>query len=251
VSDGEGERLQKILSRAGIASRRAVEDMIRAGRIKVNGRRAELGQRIDPSKDQVEIDGSLTPLREDVAHFLLNKPVGIVSTSSDPEGRPTVVDLVETDLKVWPVGRLDIETEGALILTNDGDLTMRLTHPRFSVPKTYVAEVQGSLGSRAARALATGVELEDGTTAPARVNVLERASAGSVVEITLTEGRNRQVRRMFEAVGHPVRRLVRTSIGPLKLGRLKPGTYRKLGPQEVQRLYAGTRSPTGDRQVDT
>jgi 23S rRNA pseudouridine2605 synthase len=246
VTESEGERLQKILSRAGIASRRAVEDMIRAGRIKVNGRRAELGQRVDPFKDEVEVDGSPVPLRDDVAHFLLNKPVGVVSTSADPEGRPTVVDLVETDLKVWPVGRLDIETEGALILTNDGDLTLRLTHPRFGVPKTYVAEVQGSVAPRAARLLATGVELDEGTTTPARVNVLERASGGSVVEITLTEGRNRQVRRMFEAVGHPVRRLVRTSIGPLKLGRLKPGTYRKLGPQEVQRLYGSTQA-LGDK----
>lgn len=233
----QGERLQKVLARAGVASRRAAEEMIVAGRIQVNGVRAELGQRVDPHKDEVKVDGSLVPLREDLVHYLLNKPAGVVSTADDPEGRPTVVEMIETDTRVWPVGRLDIETEGAILLTNDGELTLRLTHPRFGVPKTYVAEVQGSVGSRAARTLARGVELDDGPTAPAEAKVLERASSGSVVELVLKEGRNRQARRMFEAVGHPVRRLVRTAIGPLKLGRLKPGTYRKLSPAEVRALY--------------
>ena len=233
----EGERLQKVLARAGVASRRAVEEMIVAGRIQVNGTRAELGQRVDPYKDEVKVDGSVVPLREDLVHYLLNKPAGVVSTADDPEGRPTVVEMIETDTRVWPVGRLDIETEGAILLTNDGDLTLRLTHPRFGVAKTYVAEVQGSVGARAARTLARGVELEDGPTAPAEAKVLERSSGGSVVELVLKEGRNRQARRMFEAVGHPVRRLVRTAIGPLKLGRLKPGTYRRLSPAEVRSLY--------------
>ena len=233
----EGERLQKVLARAGVASRRAVEEMIVAGRIQVNGVRAELGQRVDAYKDEVQVDGSLVPLREDLVHYLLNKPAGVVSTADDPEGRPTVVEMIETDTRVWPVGRLDIETEGAILLTNDGDLTLRLTHPRFGVAKTYVAEVQGSVGGRAARTLARGVELEDGPTAPAEARVLERSSGGSVVELVLKEGRNRQARRMFEAVGHPVRRLVRTAIGPLKLGRLKPGTYRRLSPAEVRSLY--------------
>lgn len=233
----QGERLQKVLARAGIASRRAAEEMIVAGRIHVNGVRAELGQRVDPHKDEVKVDGSLVPLREDLVHYLLNKPAGVVSTADDPEGRPTVVEMIETDTRVWPVGRLDIETEGAILLTNDGDLTLRLTHPRYGVSKTYVAEVQGSVGSRAARTLARGVDLDDGPTAPAEAKVLERSSSGSVVELVLKEGRNRQARRMFEAVGHPVRRLVRTAIGPLKLGRLKPGTYRKLSPAEVRTLY--------------
>lgn len=170
-------------------------------------------------------------------YYLLNKPVGTVSTADDPEGRPTVVDIVETDTRVWPVGRLDIDTEGAIVLTNDGELTLHLTHPRFGIRKSYVAEVQGSVAPRAARQLARGIELEDGPTAPAEVKVLERGSTGSVVELVLAEGRNRQARRMLEAVGHPVRRLVRTGIGPLKLGRLKPGTYRKLSPEEVRQLY--------------
>lgn len=214
--------------------------MIERGRIKVNGVPARLGQRVDPIKDEVKVDGSVVPLREDLVHFLLNKPAGVVSTADDPEGRPTVVDLIETDSRVWPVGRLDIETEGAILVTNDGDLALRLTHPRYGVTKTYVAEVQGSLGPKAARALARGVELDDGPTAPARVQILERGSGGSVVELILTEGRNRQARRMLEHVGHPVRRLVRTAIGPLKLGRLKQGMYRKLSPLEVQQLYKGS-----------
>ena len=241
----EPERLQKVLARAGVGSRRAVEEMIERGRIQVNGTRARLGQRVDPSKDEVKVDGSVVPLRGDLVHFLLNKPVGVVSTADDPEGRPTVVEIVETDTRVWPVGRLDIDTEGAIIVTNDGDLTLRLTHPRFGVTKTYVAEVQGSLGPKAARALAKGVELDDGPTAPAQVKIMERASGGSVVELVLSEGRNRQARRMLEHVGHPVRRLVRTAIGPLKLGRLKQGTYRKLSPLEVQLLYKGS-EPRGE-----
>lgn len=211
--------------------------MIRAGRITVNGLRAELGVRVDSSKDEVKVDGSVVPLSADLVHFLLNKPAGVVSTAADPEGRQTVVDLIETDIRVWPVGRLDIDSEGAIVITNDGDLTLHLTHPRFGVPKTYVAEVQGSVAPRAARALARGLELDDGPTAPAEVRVMERGPGGSVVELTLTEGRNRQARRMFEAVGHPVRRLVRIGIGPLKLGRLKPGTYRRLSPAEVRELY--------------
>ncbi len=248
MTEPEPERLQKVLARAGLGSRRAVEEMIQRGRIQVNGVTARLGQRVDPAKDEVKVDGSTVPLREDLVHFLLNKPVGVVSTADDPEGRPTVVEMVETDARIWPVGRLDIETEGAIILTNDGDLALRLTHPRYEVPKTYVAEVQGSLGPKTARILARGVDLDDGTTAPARVQILERGSSGSVVELVLTEGRNRQARRMLEVVGHPVRRLVRTAIGPLKLGRLKQGTYRRLSPLEVQLLYRGSGS---GQQVDT
>lgn len=247
MTSPEPERLQKVLARAGVGSRRAVEEMIARGRIRVNGSTARLGQRVDPSKDEVKVDGSVVPLREDLVHYLLNKPAGVVSTADDPDGRPTVVEMVETESRVWPVGRLDIETEGAIVLTNDGDLTLRLTHPRYQIAKTYVAEVQGSFGPKAARALARGVELEDGSTAPAEVQIVERGSAGSVVELVLREGRNRQARRMLEHVGHPVRRLVRTGIGPLKLGRLKPGTYRRLSPLEVQLLYKATES---GREVD-
>lgn len=236
----EGERLQKVLARTGLGSRRAVEEMIQAGRIAVNGTTARLGQRVDPSKDKVEVDGSGVPLDVDLVHYLLNKPTGVVTTADDPTGRPTVLDLVELPARVWPAGRLDIDSEGALILTNDGELSHRLTHPSFEVPKTYVVKVGGSVSERSIRALARGVELEDGRTRPAKVTPLDRSGGSTLVEITITEGRNRQVRRMFDAVGHRVLGLVRTAIGPLKLGHLKPGSVRKLSPAEVRSLYRAT-----------
>lgn len=236
----EGERLQKVLARAGLGSRRAVEEMIQAGRIAVNGTTARLGQRVDPSKDKVEVDGSGVPLDVDLVHYLLNKPTGVVTTADDPTGRPTVLDLVELPVRVWPAGRLDIDSEGALILTNDGELSHRLTHPSFEVPKTYVVKVGGSVSERSIRALARGVELEDGLTRPAKVTPLDRSGGSTLVEITITEGRNRQVRRMFDAVGHRVLGLVRTAIGPLKLGHLKTGSVRKLSPVEVRSLYRAT-----------
>jgi 23S rRNA pseudouridine2605 synthase len=237
-SGPEGERIQKVLARAGVASRRAIEEMIVRGRIRVNGERVELGRRIDSSKDVVEVDGSRVPLSADLVYLLMNKPVGVVATASDEEGRETVIDLLDDiDARVYPVGRLDLDSEGALLLTNDGDLALRLTHPRFGVAKTYVAEVEGSVKDRTVRQLARGVELEDGVTGPARTRLVERSPGGTLIEIVLAEGRNRQVRRMLEAVGHPVRRLVRTAIGPLMLGRLKPATYRRLKPEEVRELY--------------
>jgi 23S rRNA pseudouridine2605 synthase len=232
-----GERLQKVLARAGVGSRRSVEELIAAGRVRVNGRRAHLGLRIDPSKDKVEVDGLAVPLGIGVVHYLLNKPRGVVTTAADESGRPTVLDMVDPAVRVWPVGRLDFDSEGALILTNDGELTQRLTHPSFHVPKTYVAEVQGRLGGPALRRLRRGVELDDGPTLPADAVVLEQVRGSTLVELTVHEGRNRLVRRMFEAVGHPVVRLVRTAIGPIALGRLKPGAVRKLGPEEVRLLY--------------
>ena len=239
----EGERLQKVLAHAGIASRRAVDDLISAGRVRVNGRTARLGQRVNPEKDQVEVDGALVPLQRNLVYYVLNKPAGVVSTAADEQGRETVVDLVDTPERVWPVGRLDIDSEGMLILTNDGDLTHRLTHPSFEVPKTYLAEVAGSVPAGALRRLARGIELEDGPTAPAQVELIERGPRASLVEITLWEGRNRQVRRMFEAVGYRVERLVRVAVGPLRLGRLKPGTFRRLGLEEVMELYGATGRP--------
>jgi 23S rRNA pseudouridine2605 synthase len=233
----EGERLQKVLAHAGLGSRRAMEELIAAGRVKVNGRRAVLGARVDPDKDEVEVDGSRVPLEQDLVHYMLNKPVGIVSTASDPEGRQTVLDLLDLPARVWPVGRLDTDSEGLLIVTNDGELTHRLTHPRYEVPKTYLAEVKGTAGARVIKQLIAGVELEDGMTKRAKVSLLEATRGGTLLEITITEGRNRQVRRMCEAVGHPVKRLVRTTLGPLQLGRLKPGTFRKLSLEEVRALY--------------
>ncbi len=233
----EGERLQKVLAHAGLGSRRAMEELIAAGRVKVNGRRAQLGARVDPENDQVEVDGSRVPLQQELLHYMLNKPVGVVSTASDPEGRQTVLDLLDLPARVWPVGRLDTDSEGLLVVTNDGELTHRLTHPRYEVPKTYLAEVKGTAGSRAIKQLIAGVELEDGMTKRAKVSLLEATRGGTLLEITITEGRNRQVRRMCEAVGHPVKRLVRTTLGPLQLGRLKPGTFRKLSLEEVRALY--------------
>jgi 23S rRNA pseudouridine2605 synthase len=237
VSEREGERLQKVLARAGVASRRAVEEMIVAGRIRVNGRKAILGQRVDPDKDEVEVDGSRLPLRTDLVYYLMNKPSGVVTTAEDELGRTTVLDLIEATERVWPVGRLDRDTEGALILTNDGDLTHRLTHPSFEVPKTYIVWARGTVGDRALRSLARGVELDDGLTAPAQVALRETSGGASLIELTITEGRNRQVRRMMEAVGHEVIRLARTTIGPLQLGHIRPGTARRLGLGEVQALY--------------
>jgi len=237
------ERIQKVLARVGVGSRRAVEKMIESGRIAVNGKTATLGDKIDADKDQVELDGSLVPLAENLVHYLLNKPAGVVATAADPEGRPTVVDLVDPGQRVWPVGRLDLDSEGAIIVTNDGDLALRLTHPRYEVPKTYLAEVDGSLSSSALTSLRKGVQLEDGPTAPTDARILDRAGGHTLIEMTIAEGRNRQVRRMCEAVGHPCVRLVRTAIGPLQLGRLKPGQWRRLSPVEVRSLYAAS----GDR----
>lgn len=233
----EGERLQKVLAHAGLGSRRAMEELIAAGRVKVNGRRARLGSRVDASKDEVEVDGSRVPLEQDLVHYMLNKPAGVVSTASDPEGRQTVVELLDLPARVWPVGRLDTDSEGLLVVTNDGELTHRLTHPRYEIPKTYLAEVRGTAGSRAIKHLISGVELDDGVTKRAKVSLVEATRGGTLLEITITEGRNRQVRRMCEAVGHPVKRLVRTTLGPLQLGRLKPGTFRKLSLEEVRALY--------------
>ena len=235
------ERIQKVLARAGVGSRRAVEDMIAAGRIAVNGSVATLGDKVDPDKDKVELDGSPVPLAQDLVHYLLNKPAGVVATAADPEGRPTVVDFVDPAQRVWPVGRLDLDSEGAIIVTNDGDLALRLTHPRYEVPKTYLAEVNGSLSSSSLTALRKGVELDDGKTAPADARVVDRAGGHTLIEMTIAEGRNRQVRRMCEAVGHPVVRLVRTAIGPLQLGRLKPGQSRRLSPAEIRTLYEAGR----------
>ncbi|MDQ3646721.1 MAG: pseudouridine synthase, partial [Actinomycetota bacterium] len=157
--------------------------MIEAGRVRVNGRRAVLGQRVDPAKDEVEVDGSRVPLRADLTYYLLNKPIGVVTTADDPEGRATVLDYVEAPSRVWPVGRLDIDTEGALILTNDGDLTLHLTHPRYHVTKTYLVEVRGGVKARAVKLLTRGVELEDGMTAPAEVRVVDRLGRSTLLEM--------------------------------------------------------------------
>jgi 23S rRNA pseudouridine2605 synthase len=227
-----GERLQKVLARAGLGSRRTCEDLIAAGRVTVNGVVATLGTRADAETDAIEVDGARLGVRQDLVHYLLNKPAGVVTTAADPQGRRTVVDLVPADTRVYPVGRLDIDTEGLLILTNDGELAHRLTHPSFGVDKEYLAEVEGTPSRGALRRLRDGVDLDDGRTAPARASLV----GDHTVRLTIHEGRNRQVRRMCDAVGHPVRRLVRVRIGPVVDRRLPPGAWRVLTQAELRAL---------------
>lgn len=226
-------RLNRYLARAGVASRRASDELIKSGRVSVNGQRGELNTFVG-SRDVVEVDGEQVG-KQELVHVLLNKPLGVVTTARDPEGRPTVVDLVDLvghEVRVVPVGRLDIDTSGVLLLTNDGDLAHRLAHPRYGVEKTYVADVEGDLTPAAVQALAVGVELDDGITAPARARQLAR----SRVELVLHEGRNRQVRRMCEAVGHPVVRLRRTAYAGLDARGVEVGAWRPLSRVEVDDL---------------
>lgn len=228
----QGERLQKVLSRVGLGSRRVCEELIAARRVTVNGEVAELGRRVDPGGDEVAVDGVVIGVAPGLRYLVLNKPAGVVCTASDPQGRPTVVALVPDDPRVFPVGRLDTETEGLLLLTNDGDLAHRLTHPSHGVDKEYLVWVEGQPSRGVLRRLREGVELEDGPTAPARASLV----APDLVRLTIHEGRNRQVRRMCAAVGHPVRRLVRTRIGPLTDRRLGAGEWRELTTAEVRSL---------------
>jgi 23S rRNA pseudouridine2605 synthase len=242
----DGERLQKVLARAGLGSRRVCEEFIADGRVTVDGEVAQLGRRVDVERDAIALDGVTVVVRDDLVYYLLNKPAGYVSTASDPQARPTVVELVPAMPRVFPVGRLDVETEGLLLLTNDGDLTQLLTHPSFGVVKTYLAEVDGEPAPGAVRMLRQGVELDDGMTAPARVRIVQQHGATTAIEIGIHEGRNRQVRRMCDAVGHPVRRLVRTRIGPIQDRRLAPGSWRTLSAGEVRRLYEAATPRAGN-----
>lgn len=225
------ERVQKVLARIGIGSRRVCEDIIAEGRVTVNGEVIELGAKVSPG-DDLAVDGQQYSTMPDAITYLLNKPAGTVTTASDTHGRPTVIDLVPDSPRVFPVGRLDMETEGLLLLTNDGGLAHRLTHPSFGVEKEYLAHVKGSPSRGALRTLRTGVELEDGMTAPAQAALV----SPGLVRITIHEGRNRQVRRMCDAIGHPVLRLVRSRIGPLVDPKLGPGAVRVLIAEEVLQL---------------
>ena len=226
------ERLQKVLAHAGIGSRRHCEELIEAGVVTINGRVATLGDKVDPESDRIEVEGVPVGTRAGLVHYLLNKPAGVVTSAGDPHGRVSVTDLVPDEPRVYPVGRLDQDTEGLLLLTNDGDLTHRLTHPSFGVEKEYVAEVNGRPSRGTLRQLRQGIQLDDGMTAPAKATLVEP----SVLRITIHEGRNRQVRRMCEAIGHPVIRLVRTRIGPIADRRLAPGEWRLLTTDEVRAL---------------
>jgi 23S rRNA pseudouridine2605 synthase len=228
----EGERLQKVLARVGFGSRRTCEELIADGRVTVNGEVAELGRRVDTERDQVEVDRVPVGVLPGLVYYLLNKPAGVVTTASDPEGRRTILELVPSSPRVFPVGRLDQATEGIIVLTNDGELAQRVAHPSHGVEKEYLAEVEGAPSPGAIRRLREGVALEDGMTAPAKVS----AVSPNLLRITIHEGRNRQVRRMCEAVGHPVIRLVRTRVGPISGRSLKPGEWRELEAEEVLAL---------------
>jgi len=231
-SEESRERLQKVLARAGIASRRASEEMIQAGRATINGRTAALGDKVADS-DRIELDGIPVLRDPNLVHYLLHKPRDVVSTASDTQNRQTVVDLVPSTIRVYPVGRLDADSEGLIILTNDGDLTHRLTHPSFGVPKEYLVHVEGIPQRSALRSLREGIQLDDGMTAPAQVSMPDQG----LLKITIHEGRNRQVRRMCAAIGHPVVRLVRVRIGPITDSSLTAGSWRELTNEEVRSLY--------------
>jgi len=232
TSEESQERLQKILARSGVASRRVSEDLIDSGRVTINGKVATLGDKAR-ELDQIELDGIPVLRNPDLVHYLLHKPRTVLSTASDPEGRETVVDLVPSEARVFPVGRLDADSEGLIILTNDGDLTQRLTHPSFGVPKEYLSHVEGVPSRSAIRRLREGIELEDGMTSPAEVSMPQ----DGLLRIVIHEGRNRQVRRMCDAVGHPVLRLVRVRIGPITDPALSAGDWRAMTRDEVRSLY--------------
>lgn len=242
TSDPQRPRLQKALARAGVGSRRYSEELIAAGRISVDGEVARLGARVDPTRNVIRIDGRRVPTAPNLVHIALNKPRGVHSTMSDQAGRPSLARYVaDRPERLFHVGRLDAQTEGLLLLTNDGELANRLTHPSYEVTKTYVAEVPGPVARSVGRRLREGVELRDGRVQVEHFRVLDRVSSRALVEISVHEGRNRIVRRLLDAVGHPVRHLVRTRIGPIALGSQSPGSLRELSYAEVVDLYAALR----------
>jgi len=231
------ERLQKVLAAAGIASRRKCEELIRQGRVTVNDRIATLGSSVDHERDHITLDGVAVSLPKHYTYILLNKPAGYVTTARDEWGRPTVLDLVkDVPERIFPVGRLDRDTEGLILLTNDGDLANRLTHPRYALEKEYLALVHGRPSEKALNRLRRGVEVEGRPTAPAKVELVRQEDALTWLRITIHEGRKHQVRLMCQAVGHPVERLIRVRMGPLTVKGLKPGEHRPLKPEEVERL---------------
>jgi 23S rRNA pseudouridine2605 synthase len=236
--NGEGVRLQKVLAAAGVGSRRASEQLIADGRVTVDGAVAELGSRVEPAESVVRVDGKRINLRSDIVYLAMNKPRGVVTAMSDPDGRPNVGDYVaDRAERLFHVGRLDADTEGLLILTNDGEFAHRLAHPSHGVVKTYIAEVPGPVDSHVGTQLKTGVQLDDGPASVDSFRIVDATGDRALVEVALHEGRNRIVRRLLEAVGHPVNRLVRISIGPVRLGDQRPGTLRALTNSELSELY--------------
>jgi len=239
----DGVRLQKVLAQAGVASRRACEEMIGEGRVTVDGQVVRrFGAKVDPDKQVIHVDGKRIPTKPDLVYYALNKPIGVVSTMEDPQGRPCLADFVqELAPRLFHVGRLDTETEGLLLLTNDGELANRLTHPSYGVQKKYWAKVPGPIGRDVARRLTKGVELEDGIARADDFRVVQEHGQQALVEVVLHEGRKHIVRRMLEEVGHRVIDLARIEFGPVKLGRTKPGTVRALSLREVGELYAAVK----------
>ncbi len=235
-----GVRLQKVLAAAGVGSRRHCEELIGAGRVEVDGEIVRrFGARVDPQHQVIRVDGRRIPASEDLVYIALNKPAGVLTSMSDSRGRATMADLLgDVAERLFHVGRLDYDTEGLLLLTNDGELAHRLAHPRFGVPKTYLAEVTGPVPKDLGRQLITGIELEDGVASADKFRVVEQVGARALVEITLHEGRKHIVKRMLASVGHPVTRLVRTQVGPVSLGSMRPGTTRRLTTKEVGDLYS-------------
>ncbi|MGI8868998.1 MAG: pseudouridine synthase [Mycobacteriales bacterium] len=247
-----GIRLSKLLAEAGLASRRGADAMIAAGRVRVDGEIVtRLGTRIDPVAARVELDGKRVTVRDDVAYLALNKPRDVLSAMADDRGRRTVADFLkpwqDKGLRLFHVGRLDADTEGLLLVTGDGALAHKLAHPSFSVPKTYLAEVIGAVPRDLGRRLRAGIALEDGPVAVDGFRVVERTGGGTLVEVVLHEGRNRIVRRMLDATGHPVRRLVRTRFGPIHLGGQRAGSVRELDQGEIGSLYAAIDRAAIDR----
>lgn len=238
--DRLGIRLQKVLAAAGAGSRRACEELIAAGRVAVDGRIVtEQGVRVDPERVVIKVDGMRLSTRSEALYLLVNKPRGMVSTMSDPEGRPCLADLVgRREQRLFHVGRLDADSEGLLLLTNDGELAHRLTHPSFGVPKTYIAEVTGAVSKDLGKTLRTGIELDDGFVKVDSFRVVGRTGSRVMVEVVLHEGRKHIVRRLLAAVDHPVQRLVRTQVGPIRLGDLRPGKSRPLNRREISELFA-------------
>jgi len=240
--ESEGIRLQKVLANAGLASRRHAEAMIAGGRVEVNGVLVtEQGMRVHPERDTIRVDGMRIPPPRRHVYLVVNKPRGVVSTMEDPEGRPTLGD-IEFDKQSWQqlrlfhVGRLDTDTEGLIILTNDGEFAHRMAHPSYKVPKSYLAEVEGMLDNKVLRRLEKGLRLDDGPVRPDKVKLVMRSETRSLVEVTLHEGRNRIVRRMMDSISHPVRKLSRTAIGPVRLGQLPLGEARELTRDELGAL---------------
>ena len=235
-------RLQKLIAHSGITSRRGAEEMIKAGRVTVDGAPAHLGQKVEREVVRVEVDGVPLPIRPGLVYYLVNKPIGVVSTALDPQGRSTVTELVPADPRVYPVGRLDADSEGLLLLTNDGDLTNLVTHPSHAVSKTYSVLVEGMPTTAQVRQLEKGVALDDGPAAAISARLLDSSRNRGLLEVTMGEGRKREVRRMCDAIGFPVIKLFRIAIGPLTDPGLKSGEWRALTMEEVRSLYAAATS---------